>query len=86
MLAKYGFVYQPTPLVPGGALCPFDSTTISPAAQFGQMLQLQKEKLYQAGFSDEVLLADWFGYEVCHYIIQPLVELYGGCMVVLKVS
>jgi hypothetical protein len=23
---------------------------------------------------------------VCHYIIQPLVELYGGCMVVLKVS
>ena len=44
MLAKYGFVYQPTPLVPGGALCPFDSTTISPAAQFGQMLQLQKEK------------------------------------------
>ena len=64
MLAKYGFVYQPTPLVPGGALCPFDSTTISPAAQFGQMLQLQKEKLYQAGFSDEVLLADWFGYEL----------------------
>jgi hypothetical protein len=24
--------------------------------------------------------------EVCHYIIQPLVELYGDCMVVLKVS
>jgi hypothetical protein len=24
--------------------------------------------------------------QVCHYIIQPLVELYGGCMVVLKVS
>ena len=24
--------------------------------------------------------------EVCHYMIQPLVELYGGCMVVLKVS
>jgi hypothetical protein len=24
--------------------------------------------------------------EVCHYINQPLVELYGGCMVVLKVS
>ena len=23
---------------------------------------------------------------VCHYMIQPLVELYGGCMVVLKVS
>jgi hypothetical protein len=23
---------------------------------------------------------------VCHYITQPLVELYGGCMVVLKVS
>jgi hypothetical protein len=26
------------------------------------------------------------GEEVCHYITQPLVELYGGCMVVLKVS
>ena len=25
-------------------------------------------------------------YQVCHYMIQPLVELYGGCMVVLKVS
>jgi hypothetical protein len=24
--------------------------------------------------------------EVCHYITQPLVELYGGCMVVLKFS
>jgi hypothetical protein len=24
--------------------------------------------------------------EVRHYIIQPLVELYGDCMVVLKVS
>ena len=24
--------------------------------------------------------------KVCHYMIQPLVELYGGCMVVLKVS
>ena len=24
--------------------------------------------------------------EVCHYITQPLVELYGGCMVALKVS
>ena len=24
--------------------------------------------------------------QVCHYIIQPLVELYGDCMVVLKVS
>jgi hypothetical protein len=24
--------------------------------------------------------------EVCHYMVQPLVELYGGCMVVLKVS
>jgi hypothetical protein len=24
--------------------------------------------------------------EVCHYMTQPLVELYGGCMVVLKVS
>jgi hypothetical protein len=24
--------------------------------------------------------------QVCHYMIQPLVELYGGCMVVLKVS
>jgi hypothetical protein len=24
--------------------------------------------------------------EVCHYITQPFVELYGGCMVVLKVS
>jgi hypothetical protein len=23
--------------------------------------------------------------EVCHYITQPLVELYKGCMVVLKV-
>jgi hypothetical protein len=23
--------------------------------------------------------------EVCHYMTQPLVELYGGCMVVLKV-
>jgi hypothetical protein len=23
---------------------------------------------------------------VCHYMTQPLVELYGGCMVVLKVS
>jgi hypothetical protein len=23
---------------------------------------------------------------VCHYMIQHLVELYGGCMVVLKVS
>jgi hypothetical protein len=23
---------------------------------------------------------------VCHYMIQPLVELYGGCMVVLKFS
>jgi hypothetical protein len=22
----------------------------------------------------------------CHYMTQPLVELYGGCMVVLKVS
>jgi hypothetical protein len=22
----------------------------------------------------------------CHYMIQPLVELYGGCMVVLKAS
>jgi hypothetical protein len=34
----------------------------------------------------------WVGYEeteaptVCHYMIQPLVELYGRCMVVLKVS
>ena len=26
------------------------------------------------------------GPEVCHYMTQPLVELYGGCMVVLKVS
>jgi hypothetical protein len=24
--------------------------------------------------------------QVCHYITQPLVELYGGCMVVLNVS
>jgi hypothetical protein len=24
--------------------------------------------------------------EVCHYMVQPLVELYEGCMVVLKVS
>jgi hypothetical protein len=24
--------------------------------------------------------------EVCHYMTQPFVELYGGCMVVLKVS
>ena len=24
--------------------------------------------------------------EVCHYITQPLVERYGGCMVVLKIS
>jgi hypothetical protein len=24
--------------------------------------------------------------KVCHYMTQPLVELYGGCMVVLKVS
>ena len=24
--------------------------------------------------------------QVCHYTIQPLVELYGDCMVVLKVS
>ena len=24
--------------------------------------------------------------QVCHYMIQPLVELYGGCMVLLKVS
>ena len=24
--------------------------------------------------------------KVCHYITQPLVELYEGCMVVLKVS
>ena len=24
--------------------------------------------------------------KVCHYITQPLVELYGGCMVVLNVS
>ena len=24
--------------------------------------------------------------QVCHYMIQPLVELYGGCMMVLKVS
>ena len=24
--------------------------------------------------------------EVCHYVTQPLVELYEGCMVVLKVS
>jgi hypothetical protein len=23
---------------------------------------------------------------VCHYMIQPLVERYGGCMMVLKVS
>ena len=23
---------------------------------------------------------------VCHYMNQPLVELYGGCMVVLKIS
>ena len=23
--------------------------------------------------------------QVCHYMAQPLVELYGGCMVVLKV-
>jgi hypothetical protein len=23
--------------------------------------------------------------KVCHYIIQPLVELYGDCMVVVKV-
>ena len=26
------------------------------------------------------------GTKVCHYMTQPLVELYGGCMVVLKVS
>jgi hypothetical protein len=25
------------------------------------------------------------GTSMCHYMIQPLVELYGGCMVVLKV-
>jgi hypothetical protein len=25
-------------------------------------------------------------FEVCHYMPQPLVELYGDCMVVLKVS
>ena len=25
-------------------------------------------------------------YQVCHYMTRPLVELYGGCMVALKVS
>jgi hypothetical protein len=25
-------------------------------------------------------------FEISHYMTQPLVELYGGCMVVLKVS
>jgi erythromycin esterase-like protein len=24
--------------------------------------------------------------QVCHYMVQPLVEMYEGCMVVLKVS
>jgi hypothetical protein len=30
-------------------------------------------------------VGDYF-MKVCHYMTQPLVELYGGCMVVLKVS
>jgi hypothetical protein len=33
-----------------------------------------------------VLLGDLGKRQVCHYMIQPLVELYRGCMVVLKVS
>jgi hypothetical protein len=36
-----------------------------------------------------VLTVSWCGItllRLCHYMIQPLVELYGGCMVALKVS
>ena len=34
---------------------------------------------------EEVRSADEIGQDG-HYMIQPLVELYGGCMVALKVS
>ena len=48
--------------------------TSLPAAQLGQKmgLKLLRKTLKLAGIS--------------YYMIQPLVELYGGCMVVLKVS
>jgi hypothetical protein len=42
--------------------------------------------LNAAGDGCAVIGGDCEYTEVCHYIIQPLVELYGGCMVVLKVS
>ena len=37
---------------------------------------------YQGGWS----AGNFWELEVRHYMIQPLVELYGGCMVVLKVA
>ena len=38
-----------------------------------------------AGAADRAV--EWLlEHPVCHYMIRPLVELYGGCMVVLKVS
>ena len=42
-------------------------------------------------YDEEVLrmIEPWvfeWTHKVCHYMTQPLVELYGGCMLVLKVS
>jgi hypothetical protein len=42
-------------------------------------LQLHPER------ADRAQLAPFYA-KVCHYMTQPLVELYGGCIVVLKVS
>jgi hypothetical protein len=39
-----------------------------------------------SGDLDEGEIAGFLAAEVCHYMAQPLVELYGGCVVVLKVS
>jgi hypothetical protein len=45
--------------------------------------ELQQRLLGRSGSAAAAVAAS---VEVCHYITQPLVELYGGCMVVLKVS
>jgi hypothetical protein len=44
------------------------------------MARNEAERLVERALDQTVQL------QVCHYMIQPLVELYGGCMAVLKVS
>jgi hypothetical protein len=38
------------------------------------------------GISLVLIALSYLGWQVCHYMTQPLIELYGDCMLVLKVS